>query len=76
MPAYRFLTTWLVDAPREAVWDTIYDAERWPEWWRGVERTEVVGEQLWRSGWRPAFAWNHHRIMRWGGEGLARELGG
>jgi hypothetical protein len=24
---------------------------------------------------RTAFAWNHHRIMRWGGEGLARRLG-
>ena len=52
MPAYRFLTTWLLDAPREAVWDAIYDARRWPEWWRGVERTEVVGDRLWRSGWR------------------------
>lgn len=24
---------------------------------------------------RPAFAWNHHRIMRQGAEGIARELG-
>lgn len=24
---------------------------------------------------RPLFAWNHDRVMRWGGEGLARELG-
>jgi uncharacterized protein YndB with AHSA1/START domain len=143
MAAYRFLTTWLLEAPREVVWDTIYDAARWPEWWRGVERAEVVGERFWRSRWRsafpyslefdfeilevdrpnslegrargdlagdgawriyegklgtastwewnvettlawlnlfgpavkPAFAWNHHRIMRWGAEGLARRLG-
>jgi len=143
MSAYRFLTTWLLDAPREAVWDAIYDAERWPEWWPGVERTEVLDKRLWRSSWRsvlpytlefefeilkvdrpnvlegrargglagdgiwrvyegklgtastwewsvattrrwmnafgplakPAFAWNHHRIMRRGGEGLARHLG-
>jgi hypothetical protein len=142
MAAYRFLTTWLLEAPREQVWDTVYDAARWPEWWRGVERTEVVHERLWRSSWRsvlpytlefefaieraerptvlegraggelsgtgtwrvyesplgtasiwewqvattqpwmnalgplagPAFAWNHHRIMRWGAEGLARRL--
>jgi uncharacterized protein YndB with AHSA1/START domain len=142
MAAYRFLTTWLLQAPREVVWDTIYDAARWPEWWPGVQ-TEVVGERLWRSRWRsafpyslafefeilevdrpntlegqargdlagvgtwrvyegklgtastwewdvettppwlnafgpavkPAFAWNHHRIMRWGAEGLARRLG-
>jgi len=36
MAAYRFLTTWLLAAPREAVWDTIYFAKHWPEWWRGV----------------------------------------
>jgi uncharacterized protein YndB with AHSA1/START domain len=36
---YRFLTTWLFDAPREPVWDVIYDAAHWPEWWRGVRRT-------------------------------------
>jgi hypothetical protein len=24
---------------------------------------------------RPVFAWNHHRIMRWGAEGAARHLG-
>ena len=150
MRAYRFLTTWLLDAERERVWDLIYDAERWPEWWRGVERMEIarVGDErgegaLWRSGWRsvlpytlefefelvrvdrpsllegrargelvgsgvwrvyeselgtastwewrvtttqpwmnafgplarPAFAWNHHRVMRWGAEGVARQLG-
>jgi uncharacterized protein YndB with AHSA1/START domain len=141
--AYRFLSTWLLEAPRERVWDTIYDAERWPAWWRGVERCEVIDDRLWRSAWRsvlpytlefefeilqvdrpnvlegrargelsgtgswrvyesplgtastwewnvsatkrwmnvfgPAtratFAWNHHRIMRWGAEGVARELG-
>jgi hypothetical protein len=24
---------------------------------------------------RWVFAWNHHRIMRWGGEGAARRIG-
>ena len=52
MAAYRFLTTWLLAAPREAVWDTIYFAKHRPEWWRGVERTEVVDDRLWRSSWR------------------------
>ena len=150
MRPYRFFSTWLLEAPREQVWDTIYDAERWPEWWRGVERMEIArpgnerGEgALWRSSWRsvlpytlefefeieraerptvlegrargelagtgtwrvyesplgtastwewrvattqpwmnalgplarPAFAWNHHRIMRWGAEGAASRLG-
>jgi hypothetical protein len=35
--AYRFLTTWLLESPVDPVWDAIYDAERWPEWWPGVE---------------------------------------
>ena len=40
MAEYRFLTTWLLDAPRESVWEAIHDQEAWPGWWRGVE--EVV----------------------------------
>ena len=43
MANYSFLTTWILDAPREAVWDAIYEIERWPEWWRGVRRVEQVG---------------------------------
>lgn len=38
--AYRFLTTWLLEAPREEVWEAIYDQRAWPTWWRGVK--EVV----------------------------------
>ena len=60
MANYSFLTTWLLDAPRERVWDALYDSERWPEWWRGVESVvrleegdaEGVGavyEHVWRS---------------------------
>jgi uncharacterized protein YndB with AHSA1/START domain len=151
MPAYRFLTTWLLAAPRDRVWDTLADHERWPEWWRGVNAVDVVrpgvGEDrigevaryTWRSHlgyelsfemevvavdrprfmegratgdlagtgrWRlfedagvtavvyewdvatarpwmnalapalrPAFAWGHDRLMRQGGEGLARRIG-
>lgn len=37
---YSFLTTWAVDARREAVWDAIHATERWPEWWRGVRTAE------------------------------------
>src|SRR4029077_7692512 len=40
MADYAFLTTWLLDSPREPVWEAIYDQERWPEWWRGVEEVE------------------------------------
>lgn len=35
--SYLFVTTWLLDAPREDVFDAIWESERWPEWWRGVE---------------------------------------
>ena len=34
---YRFLTTWLLESPRDPVWDVIYDQRAWPSWWRGVE---------------------------------------
>ena len=37
MTRYSFLTTWLLDAPREEVFAVIHDAERYPQWWRGVE---------------------------------------
>lgn len=146
---YRFLTTWLLEAERERVFDALWESERWPSWWRGVlEATEIApgdanglgrrGRYEWRSRipypvrfevvttrieppallegtasgglegvgrWRlladgpvtavlyewevrttkrwmnalapfagPLFRWNHDQIMRWGGEGLAREL--
>jgi len=57
---YRFLTTWVVGAPIERVWDVIFATERWPEWWAGVEKvTELhhgegngegtVYRHVWRS---------------------------
>jgi len=57
---YSFLTTWLLDSPREPVWEAIYAQERWPEWWRGVEAAEelepgdgdgvgAVSRMVWRS---------------------------
>jgi hypothetical protein len=42
MADYSFLTTWLLESPREPVWDVIHDQERWPEWWRGVEEAEEI----------------------------------
>jgi uncharacterized protein YndB with AHSA1/START domain len=41
---YRFLTTWLLEANRERIWDAIYDSERWPEWWKGVEEATKLEE--------------------------------
>jgi uncharacterized protein YndB with AHSA1/START domain len=59
MPDYEFLTTWCLAAPRERVWDAIWDSERWPEWWRGVvaARTISAGDesgvgQVGRYTWR------------------------
>jgi uncharacterized protein YndB with AHSA1/START domain len=60
MPDYSFLTTWLLEAPREPVWEAIYAQERWPEWWRGVEEVEelrpgedggvgTVARMVWKS---------------------------
>ena len=57
--SYRFLTTWVLDAPRDAVWEAIYSVERWPEWWRGVEVVEKLdgGDEngigsVYRHRWR------------------------
>jgi uncharacterized protein YndB with AHSA1/START domain len=44
MAEYRFLTTWLLEAPQERVWDAVYEQESWPSWWRGVEAVEVLEE--------------------------------
>ena len=60
MAEYRFLTTWLLESPREPVFDAIYDQASWPSWWRGVEEASEVrpGEEsgigtvsrmVWRS---------------------------
>jgi uncharacterized protein YndB with AHSA1/START domain len=60
MSEYSFLTTWCLEAPRERVWDAIWESERWPDWWRGmvasqrlVEGDETglgqVGRYTWRS---------------------------
>ena len=61
MPEYSLLTTWLLDSPREPVWEALHDQERWPSWWRGVEVAEeisrppdgadvgTVSRMVWRS---------------------------
>ena len=44
MAEYRFLTTWLLEAERDRVWDAIHESERWPEWWEGVLEAEKLEE--------------------------------
>ena len=42
MADYSFVTLWRFRAPLAPVWDLIYHSDRWPEWWRGVERVEKI----------------------------------
>jgi uncharacterized protein YndB with AHSA1/START domain len=57
---YEFLTTWVLAAPRQRVWEAIYDSDAWPRWWRGVVEAEredagdkagigQIGRYVWRS---------------------------
>lgn len=71
MSEYRFLTTWCLGAPIDRVWDAIYDAERWPEWWRGVERVvelQPAGEdgsgQVARYTWKSKLPYELEFDMR------------
>lgn len=60
MAHFEFVTFWRLRAPLEQVWQVVYDYERWPTWWRGVEQVKIVkrGEsngigtiidQVWKS---------------------------
>ncbi len=60
MAGYRFLTSWLLEAPRSDVWEVIWDVTEWPRWWHGVlDSTELDpgtpcgigrrGRQRWRG---------------------------
>jgi hypothetical protein len=42
MAEYAFLTTWLLESPRQPVWDAIFDQASWPQWWRGVEAADEI----------------------------------
>jgi uncharacterized protein YndB with AHSA1/START domain len=42
MAEYAFLTTWLLESPRQPVWEVLHDQARWPSWWRGVEAAEEL----------------------------------
>jgi uncharacterized protein YndB with AHSA1/START domain len=71
VPEYRFLTTWVLDADRERIWDAIHASERWPGWWRGVERMvelepgdESGVGQLARYTWRSKLPYELEFEMR------------
>lgn len=44
MADYEFVTHWQFQAQQERVWNLIFAPERWPEWWRGVEKVEKLQE--------------------------------
>ena len=58
MARYEFLTTWVLDAPREEIWDAIWDSERWVDWWPGVvEAVELDPGTPCGIGRRGRYAW-------------------
>jgi uncharacterized protein YndB with AHSA1/START domain len=71
MARYEFLTTWCLEAPIERVWEALYESERWPDWWQGVERVQIlepgdaqrVGE-LSRYTWRSRLPYELEFDMR------------
>ncbi len=42
MASYRFLTAWLIEAPRQECWDVLADVLSWPEWWPGVASAREI----------------------------------
>ncbi|XUX00224.1 MAG: SRPBCC family protein [Dehalogenimonas sp.] len=42
--AYHFVTDWHFDAPPDCVWSLIRDAESMSQWWPGVKRFEIIGQ--------------------------------
>ena len=46
MAEYRFLTTWLLDAPRADVFEVIHDQEAWPSWWGGDGKGVTAAAEL------------------------------
>lgn len=71
MAVYRLSTRWLLAAPREEVFAVLHDSERWPEWWRGLERVVKLEEgeedgrgSLGRYTWRSAIPYRLEFDMR------------
>ena len=55
---YSFLTTWKLKAPVSAVWDLLYNTEDWPNWWKGVQKVEVLKEgDSMKLGQKTRYTW-------------------
>ncbi len=68
MADYRFVTTWRLHAPIDAVFAVIDDAGAWPSWWPNVRAPMPFVEAIFRL--------NHHAVMRRGLQGIRLRLGG
>ena len=73
MPAtdFHLITDWTLAAPRDAVWAELTKPEDWPDWWRAVERVELLeaGDEdgvgaLRRMTWRTALPYSLSFDMR------------
>src|ERR1700709_536127 len=78
MAEYAFLTTWLLESPRQPVWEALHDQARWRSWWRGVEAAEersrppggedvgTVARMVWKSllPYRVEFEGTTTRVQR------------
>jgi uncharacterized protein YndB with AHSA1/START domain len=68
---FHLVTDWTLAAPREAVWTELTTPEYWPDWWRAVERVELLeaGDAdgvgaLRRMTWRTALPYSLSFDMR------------
>lgn len=39
---YHIVTVWLIEAPVEVVYETIFQSLNWPQWWCNVENVENI----------------------------------
>jgi hypothetical protein len=39
---YKFITHWQIRAPLNDVWQAIYESTEWPNWWKGLQRVQVI----------------------------------
>jgi uncharacterized protein YndB with AHSA1/START domain len=39
---YRLVTWWQIEAPLQAVFDTVLHSEDWPQWWHGVREVRQL----------------------------------
>ncbi len=71
MAGYQFLTTWLIDAPVDRVWEILNDSAHYPAWWKGVRSVELLAPgdeagvgQLSRFKWRSVLPYTLSFDMR------------